>query len=306
MSETKPRHYAGTRRRAWRRSTVLIVLAIVIPQAILAVVLAASVGIWPGKNRSSLANAGAPADGQVLTVGQCVRDTASRSDDRYVAVGCSDHRAYGSVIEVVDGGADATEACREDTDFFATQLRAHATPAPSSTAPGEQSAPAAAGETAEQVVCLRRLGDTHPGASGTGGGVYRSGDCVTPVTGAGMGVREVACSDPAVYEVITERAKTVAECTLPAHRFATLQHGTNRVLCLADGAGLAGPGECMGDPGQIPITFAAEPCDSPQAKAEILDRAASAADCRLLPGQTHYLEDPNGLPRSRIVCLKVR
>lgn len=301
--------YRGTRRRSWRRPTLLVVLAIVTPQLILAAILAAGLGVlpngFPGKDRSTIANATASQKDQHLVVGECVR-SGSTSKTRYVEVACDDHRAVGTVIDVVDGDEQATEACNEQTDVFATQPKDGELSIPSST-PGEQAHKPAPLHTAQtwQVACLRKLEGPHPGDSGAGGGVYRSGDCVAGASDLTAGVREVACTDPDVFEIVTARVKTVAECPDSAYRFAALQHGADRILCLGDGAGIASPGECMTDPSATPITFEAVDCGAPETKARVLARVASAAQCRELPAQTHYVEDPSGLPNTRVVCLAV-
>ncbi|NUS72753.1 MAG: hypothetical protein HOQ05_05030 [Corynebacteriales bacterium] len=284
-----PRGYSGARRRGWRSSTVLVVIAIVTPQLLLAAALAAGVGVWPGSNSDSTANANIGDEPQNLALGDCVRANAAE-EGSYLPVECQDHRVYGEVIDVVTGDTSATEACKPETDFFATQ------PHPD---------PAGAG-VSSQVVCLKRTGDVHPGDPGSGGGIYRAGDCVATDSGPDTDVREVPCDDPAVFEKVTARVKTVAECTAPAERFATLSHGTDRVLCLGNGAGIASTGECMGDPTVSEVVFAEVTCGTPEASATVLGRTSTPAECQELPGQTHYVEDPNGLPASRTVCLQMR
>jgi hypothetical protein len=250
------------------------VLAIVLPQVVLAGVLAVRLGVLPWRDRSALANAEALSGAEPLRAGDCVRPKGDKAD-LYLEVGCTDYRVRAKIVAVVDGPPTATEACVAETDFFATQPN--------------------------QVVCLRRTGDTHPGDPGKGGGVYRAGDCVA--SGVTSGVSEVPCGSPTVFETVTARVRTVAECRLPAVRVATLQNGAARVLCLGDGAGMAGNGECMGDPKRAPVTFDVIPCADPAARARVLARAATAAACRAVPGQTHYVNDPSGLPPSKVVCL---
>jgi hypothetical protein len=247
----------------------------VVPQLVLAGVLAAALGVLPGRDKSSTANAEDRRDGRSLGVGDCVRPRPG-SLDRFVGVNCQDHRVTGRVIAVVDGPPSATEACTDPTDFFATQ-------------PG-------------QVICLRRTSGDHAGDPGAGGGVYRAGDCVA--VDAATGVSEVPCGSPTEFETVVGRVTTVAECRDPAVRFATLTNGAARVLCLGDGAGMAGDGECIGDPERPPVTFEAIPCADPAARAKVLERVDSPAACQALPGQTHYVEDPSGLPATRIACLR--
>lgn len=262
-------------RRARRRSTLLIVLAIVVPQLVLAGVLAAALGVLPGRDRSSTANAQDRRAEGPLGVGDCVRPRPGKKE-LFVAVSCQDHRVQGTVIAVVDGPPSATEACADATDYFATQP--------------------------DQVICLRRTAGEHQGDPGRGGGVYRAGDCVAAdmVTG----VSEVPCGAPTEFETVTGRVATVAECQAPAVRFATLENGARRVLCLGDGAGMAGDGECIGDPERPPVSFEAIPCADPAARARVLSRVASPAACQAVPEQTHYVEDPSGLPATRVVCLR--
>jgi hypothetical protein len=261
-------------RRARRRSTLLIVLAIVVPQLVLAGALATALGVLPGQDRSSTANAEDRRAEGPLGVGDCVRPRTDKPD-LFAGVACRDHRVHGKVIAVIDGPPSATEACSEPTDFFATQ-------------PG-------------QVICLRRTSGDHPGDPGRGGGVYRAGDCVA--ADAATGVSEVPCGAPTEFETVVDRVATVAECRPPAVRFATLENGAARVLCLGDGAGMAGDGECIGDPARPPVTFEAIPCADPAARARVLTRVATRAACQAVSEQTHYVEDPSGLPTTRVVCL---
>jgi hypothetical protein len=296
-------------------------LAIAVPQVILAIALAAGLGALPGQDRSSLANAYGDSDSSRLDLGECVRKGGT--DVGYLQVACSDHRAFGRVIALADGDDEATESCAPDTDFFATQPHpsdespspeaAHETSAPiASRTPTGTPLPdtttqplATAAAPRLQMACLRRLDDVHPGDPGEGGGVYRAGDCVAGDTGPDAGVREVPCSSPTVFERVTARAKTVAECGSDAYRFAALAHGSSRILCLGDGDGIASPGECMGNPNVTPVTFAAVECGTPGARARVLARVANPPDCRRIPRQTHYVEDPSGLPPTRVVCLAV-
>ncbi len=266
-------HARRPRRRNRRRAAVLVTVAVLVPQLLLAGVLAVRLGVLPGGADRGTANAGAERPDEPLRLGDCVRreDTVGT---RYVRVRCTDFRAYGNVIGVVKGSPTGTEACAADTDFFASQ-------------------PAA-------VVCLRQLSGPHPGDPGRGGGVYRSGDCVT--TDVTSGVSEVPCDSADVSEIVTERVRTVAECLVPAVRFATVEAGATRVLCLRDGPGMAGPGECVTGP-DTAVTFTAVPCTGPEAGARVVARVATPPACRTFPGQTHYVEDPSGLVRSRVVCL---
>jgi hypothetical protein len=269
---------AQPRRSARRRSTILIALAIVVPQLTLAVVLAYTLDLIP--HRGSLAQAKSTArDAETsLRAGDCVRADPFRSQF-YVPTPCGDRRVTGRVVALVSGQTAATESCPETTDFFATR-------------PG-------------RVVCLRRSGDPHPGDPGQGGGVFRRGDCV--ISDGTTGVREVPCGSPTVFETVAGRAASAAACRLPAVRYATLKGGALPILCLGDGPGLASPGECVGDPERLPVTFEAIPCGDGAAKAKVLSRAPIPARCLGLPGQTHYVNDPNGLPASAVVCLsKIR
>jgi hypothetical protein len=264
---------ARPRRSARRRSTVLIAAAIVIPQLVLAGVLAYSFDLLP--HRGAFAAQKLRDTQAQLGIGDCVLADPQRAQ-YYLEVACGDSRMVGTVIAVVAGPSAATESCDEDTDFFATR-------------PG-------------QVVCLRRTGDVHPGDPGQGGGVFRRGDCV--ISDGSPGVREVPCGSPAVFESVAARAAESAGCQPPAVRFATLDHGDLPVLCLADGPGLASTGECIADPDRGPVTFDAVPCGDEAAHARLLSRVATPQQCLAVPGQTHYVQDPNGLPASAVVCLQ--
>ena len=269
-------HGRRPRGRNRRRSAVVITLAIIAPQLVLAAVLAVRVGALPVRSFGARASAQPTVKEPPLRVGECVR-RGDPAGDVYARVGCTDFRAYGQVIDLVNGASANTEACAEATDFFATRP--------------------------DGVVCLRRTGTDHPGDPGRGGGVYRAGDCVA--ADAETGVRETPCNSPSVFQTVTARVRTVAECRPPAVRFATLESGTARVLCLGDGPGIAGPGDCVANPKHDPVTFAAVPCTGSKAGARVLARVATPEACQLIPGQTHYVEDPSGLPASRVVCLAV-
>jgi hypothetical protein len=247
----------------------------VLPQLVLAGILAIGLGVLPGRDRSSTANAEDRRNQGPLEVGDCVRPRPGKADF-YLGVSCQDNRVRGTVLSVVEGPPSATEACDDATDFFATQPN--------------------------QVICLRGTGTDHPGDPGRGGGVYRGGDCVA--ADATTGVSEVPCGAPTEFETVVARVATVAECPAPAVRFATLENGATRVLCLGDGAGMAGAGECIGDPEHPPVTFQAIPCADRTAGAAVLSRVPTAAACQTVPGQTHYVDDPSGLPASRVVCLR--
>ena len=265
---------AQPRRSARRRSTVLIALAIVVPQLCLALVLAFSLGLIPHRGALAEAKPPSPDTAAGLRPGDCVRADPGRAQF-YVPTACGDSRVTGRVIGLVSGEAAATESCAENTDFFATR-------------PG-------------RVVCLRRSGETHPGDPGQGGGVFRRGDCV--ISDGTTGVREVPCGSPTVFETVTGRVASAATCPSPAVRYATLKAGALPVLCLGDGPGLASPGECIGDPERLPVTFDAIPCGDGAATAKVLSRVPAAARCLGIRGQTHYVNDPNGLPASAVVCL---
>lgn len=319
-----PVGYIGARRRRRRRSVLLIALAIVLPQLLLVGLLASGLGVIPNENTST-ANAGAHKLPSTLQSGDCVRKSLSVSPTRaaseeseektqgslalptvsttpiptatpsprnpdfanatiparyapaFTRVPCGANHVYGKAIEVINEAGTGTEACDERTDFFAQQ------------------------DT--QLVCLRQVRGEHPGDPGNGGGVFRAGDCAESKP-AGH-IYEVPCPSSHVFEIVTARVKTVAECQAPAHRFATLDSGTARVLCLREGPAMAGNGQCMADPDHAPASFAAVNCASPPAHAQVLGRAASPQQCASIPGQTHYVEDPDGLPATRLVCLKM-
>jgi hypothetical protein len=127
----RPADPVQPRRSARRRSTLLIALAIVIPQLTLALVLAVGLDLIPHRGALSAAKDRAAAADAKLGTGNCVSADTVRPQF-YVKVACDDSRVTGRVIGVVTGPAPATESCAEDTDFFATR-------------PG-------------QVVCLRRTG----------------------------------------------------------------------------------------------------------------------------------------------------
>jgi hypothetical protein len=113
-------------------------------------------------------------------VGGCMRPTADDGGDAsdgagYVAVGCDEAEASHEVVALED--AEPTRvgpACPAGTDVALQQSD---------------------GGSGWQDLCLRSLGDDHPGDTGRGGGELTAGDCVG---GPDDAVAEVPCPDAAV------------------------------------------------------------------------------------------------------------
>ncbi len=292
-----PHGYVGARRKRGH-SVLFVVIAVVTPQLLLVGVLTAKLGIWPDIDYTPTAHADSSHIVGPLHVGDCVQKNAATPPAQprathgdtttlpkeplgrteFTRVICTDNRVYGKVIDLVDNPDAGTEACDVRTDFFASQ--------------------------GDGLACLRQLNSSHhPGNPGMGGGVFRAGDCAA--TDDRGDIHEVSCASPDVFETIAARVKTVADCAEPAHRFAVLDGGTARVLCLGDGRTMANPGKCIANPQHGPVSFTAVSCDDPHLRAQVLARRSSIAACRTVAGQTHYVEDPAGLPYSRVVCLKM-
>ncbi len=132
------------------------------------------------------------------------------------------------------------------------------------------------------------------GQPGKGGGILVSGDCLGDDG-------EVACTDPKASETVAARVPTVAACAAPAVRYIDIEIAPMPVLCLADGPGIAGPGECIASlTGSL--SLAQTPCGPTTPK--VIARKATQAACESVPGMTHWLEDQQGLPAAKFVCVK--
>jgi hypothetical protein len=221
------------------------------------------------------ANGRAPYSGQLGT-GDCVR--LGSGANPYRQVDCGDNRELGAVIAQFPGADQEGQSCPAETDLVLV--------------------------TAGTIACVQSSTAEHLGRPGAGGGIIMAGDCVTVTSAADSAAAEYAeasCDSPKAYEKVTARAAAPAGCQPPAVRFMQLQTTVRPVVCLADGPGSAGVGECVGDPETVE-TFDAVPCAINAAK--VLARRPTQAACEAVPGMTHWIEDTAGVPASRYVCLQ--
>lgn len=212
-----------------------------------------------------------------LKEGDCVKP--ANVPDQYLGSSCSADETIGKVIKTFPGTEKDGQTCPPQSDLLLHE--------------------------AGTIACVRSTTDKHEGEPGQGGGVFVAGDCVGagPIVGNSREYTEVACTDPKVYERVVARATTPAGCTAPAVRFLQIALPKQDAICLADGPGIAGPGECVGKlSGET--TFDAVPCSAPTAGGKVLARKPTQAACEKVPGLTHYIEDSDGLPASRFLCIK--
>ncbi len=155
------------------------------------------------------------------------------------------------------------------------------------------------------VLCGLNTTTDHPGLPGKGGGIMTGGDCVTVIGAGGSSAsyRESACDSPRVYEKLTARVATPAACVAPAVRYFQLHTTVLPIACLADGPGIAGVGECLGDVETVK-TFDAVPCSAPAAGGKVLARRPTKEACENVPGMSFWIEDGAGLPATRYLCLE--
>ncbi len=208
--------------------------------------------------------------------GDCIR--ADAVPDRYYGVSCSSSKKIGTITKVFTGTTSQSQDCPADTDLLL--------------------------EEAGTIACAKSTTSEKAGQPGKGGGVIVAGDCLgSDGPGAAAQYVEVACADPKVFEKVTARVNATAECKAPAVRYLDLPSTTQKIVCLADGPGSAGPGECLG-PIEAVTSFDAVPCGDPKAGAKVLARKPSKDACESVPGLTHWLEDTAGLPPTKFVCVK--
>jgi len=210
--------------------------------------------------------------------GDCVRETEIK--DQYRGTSCSSKNKIGTVIKAFPGTEENAQDCPDQSDLLLHE--------------------------SGRIACVRSSTSEHAGEPGKGGGVLLAGDCVGTDSTSGVLAQyeETACTDPKVYERITARVDSTAACNAPAVRYLDLPGASIRkVVCLADGPGIAGPGECIGKLSAT-SSFDAVPCNALTAGAKVLARKPTKSACESVPGMTHWLEDGAGLPRTRFICVK--
>lgn len=212
-----------------------------------------------------------------LQVGDCVKP--SNIPDQYESATCSNKNTVGKVIKTFPGTQEQGQDCPAESDLLL--------------------------HDAGVVSCVRSTTGTRDGKPGAGGGVFVAGDCLFagPVTGNTREYKEIACADPKVYEKVTARVEAATACTAPATRFLEVGSTKGKVICLADGPGIAGPGECFGNL-ETAKSFDAVPCSAATAGTKVLARKATKEACENVPGLTHWIEDNDGLPAGKVLCLQ--
>lgn len=133
----------------------------------------------PGQTRAAPA---APGD-RLFREGEC----AGQVGNGYVPLDCAEPAATLKILKFLEGESSETPDCPGGTDYVRS-LR--------SKGPGSQSG----------VLCVRSLGDEHPGDVGKGGGRFEPGDCTTT---SGV-IEETVCVPGAVK--VTGLVKAKAEC----------------------------------------------------------------------------------------------
>jgi hypothetical protein len=216
-----------------------------------------------------------------LVKGDCVVPGRTPAEGAYRRTSCKDKAVSGTVTAAIEG-IDRAQECTPDTDFVFVR----------------------AGWTA----CLHSNGTDHLGVAGRGGGAIIAGDCVKiggMTAAAQPSFVETVCGVGSDYEKVVARVDTEAQCTDPAIQFTTLRAAPpHPILCLENGPGNAVAGECVdqneaGLYNPVPVD-----CSSSEADMTVLDRKPSKSACRLVRGTTHVLDDPQALPRFKVLCAK--
>jgi hypothetical protein len=199
---------------------------------------------------------------------------ASAVANMYKRIACSDKLAIGTVISTLIGSHN--QDCGPQADLVV--------------------------ERAGSTACVRSRTSKHDGAAGEGGGSIVPGDCVAvdDPTLAVAPYSEVPCAAGRQYEKVSGRVLAEAQCGPPAIRFVRMPRaGTTPVLCLAPGPGSATAGTCIGARTVLPV-----PCSSGSADMTVLARRPTEQGCSTAPGTTHWVADPQGLPKSKVLCMK--
>ncbi|MDQ1392880.1 MAG: hypothetical protein QOF30_1857 [Acidimicrobiaceae bacterium] len=127
-----------------------------------------------------------------------------------------------------------------------------------------------------QTACLRNLHPPHPGDVGEGGGVLRTGDCISHGS-------EVACRTPDIYAMVTDRVADVSRCPDGTLEFVKLSSAARPIACLNNGPGVVRPGDCVDSPAQ-PFGGSKVACPSTSTTPSkdydrVVTRVKIAADC---------------------------
>ncbi|WP_327089478.1 hypothetical protein OIE66_02300 [Nonomuraea sp. NBC_01738] len=229
-------------------SRVVVSLAATISVA--AVVLVVAGTVIAGRARPALSSPATPRPSLLWSPGACV----TRDGARYDLTPCN-----GGVAEVLTIVADppARTACPDDTDDVLS-----------------------VGEG--RAACVRNFLEPHPGRSGGGGGVLRTGDCVA------LDGRERPCSSPGWYGRAAALTATPESC--PAGTLDTLT-ADDAVVCLGRGGKVLDTGTCVAEPADTAVARSAitqVSCADDLAWARVTSFETSPRSCPA--GSDRYLE----------------
>jgi hypothetical protein len=151
--------------------------------------------------------------------------------------------------------------------------------------------------------CVRNLKAPHPGDPGAGGAMIAKGDCVSSAS-FGFGGEKPCSGD--YYGKVIARVDSDASCPAPqtqeTMKLRSFGGGSvsRPVLCLGQGGGVLGAGDCIQDPSFAVGGLRKADCGTAQAVAKVAARAKARKDCPA--GATHVMESSGAyLP---VMCLQ--
>jgi hypothetical protein len=210
-----------------------------------------------------------------------------------VRVACEDPKAKAKVVKITREGKRSS-------------FEVNATSAPDCPdgADGVTRVSLKAGDAQYWEACVRNLKGPHPGDPGAGGAMISKGDCVSSAT-LGFG-GEKPCTDPNWYGKVLTRADSPEDCPAPQ----TLETMTLKsfsgsaperpVLCLGQGGGVLGAGDCIQDPSFAFGGLKKADCGTQAAIAKVEARVKTKQECPSTA--THFLESKEAL--LKVMCLK--
>ncbi|SDG89819.1 hypothetical protein SAMN05421505_10951 [Sinosporangium album] len=125
-----------------------------------------------------------------------------------------------------------------------------------------------------RTACLRNLRAPHPGDPGAGGGLLRSGDCVTARG------QELPCAGGTWYGKAVAVVRGATRC--PSSTLTTVALTGGPVICLGPGGRVPARGHCLAEPASRDLTRAdlrKVPCASKRAWARVTAFAAGPGEC---------------------------
>jgi hypothetical protein len=216
-----------------------------------------------------------PPEQHPLARGDCVR--LAGGDIIRTSCAAADARAFATGFDSDIGGVFGNPDCPEDTDFFKLI-------------------------SIRRLGCFRNLAPPHPGDTGEGGGIVRTGDCVSSGFVEGS---EVQCRSRHVYARVTGRVDAVRDCPPKTVEFAELNTDSRPIACLG-GREIIQVGDCLS---RI-FGIAKVPCRSSGVTHVVESRIRRTAKCPKATTSTD-LEDtrllwsPQASSTTRpIVCLR--